>query len=273
MDTSVIYYFSGTGNSYYVAKKLAAATDATLLPITSLDAHKHVSYNQIGFVFPSYDFKPPAYVKKVIENLDTIDCQYLYAVCTYGVALSKALYQFDKTLTGKGARLNAGFGIKMPHNAVGSYNFSDEAVKSRLIQSYTDIEVIITKVQNQYEGRPQKTSVFEDGTLIRLFPMLMGFLFKLVTKGAKGLSFKTWDACNSCGQCVRICPVNNIASVDGIPVFGDACTGCFACLQWCPKRAIHIGNYGFDQIKIKAYHHPDVSPSELIQIHSSSPKR
>lgn len=270
MQESVIFYFSGSGNSYYVAKKIAEGTGASLIPMTQLEKQNTLDFDQIGFVFPSYDFKPPEYVSKLFENIESINANYVYAVCTYGISLSKALYKFNKTLSELNSKLDAGFGVKMPHNAVGSYNFSDAIVQSRIQNASEYIDSIIDKVSQKCLGPLEKTSILEDGTLIKNFPMLMHFLFILVTKGTKGLSYKVWDDCISCNQCANICPVNNIEMVDGKPVFGNHCTGCFACIQWCPKHAIHIGNYEFDRIYIKHYHHPDVTPSELIQAKSKA---
>jgi len=53
-------------------------------------------------------------------------------------------------------------------------------------------------------------------------------------------------------------------SIDA-PIFGDGCTSCFACLQWCPKRAICFGKYGFESVGLVPYHHPKVTPDEMIR--------
>lgn len=272
MTDFIIYYFSGTGNSYYIAKELAKANNAILKPLISLKNTKSINCDTVGFVFPSYDFKPPKIVTQLIHELDTISCNYSFAVCTYGVALSKALYKFKKTLDEKHCQLNAGYGIIMPHNAVGSISLSDQINAERLLASEASIRAINHALTLRNQSTIKKTSLFENGSLLRMFPTLMKFLFKLITKGAKGLSFTVRDDCINCGQCQAICPTKNITMIDGKPTFGDDCSSCFACLQWCPVNAIHIGQYTFEEIYMKAYHHPKVSAQNLIQELNNSSK-
>jgi len=52
----VLYYFSGTGNSYRVARDIAESIQAELLPIAArVDSDKVVlSADYVGIVFPDY---------------------------------------------------------------------------------------------------------------------------------------------------------------------------------------------------------------------------
>ncbi len=113
-------------------------------------------------------------------------------------------------------------------------------------------------------GDVEKTSVFEDMTIIKLLPYVIRFLFILIFKGSKSLEFTVTRECINCYQCIRICPVKNIELINKRIVFGRNCTSCFACLQWCPKSAIHIGKYNFKEINMKHYHHPKVKAVDLI---------
>jgi MinD superfamily P-loop ATPase len=68
------------------------------------------------------------------------------------------------------------------------------------------------------------------------------------------------EDCIGCGTCEKICPVDNIALVEGTPVWQHNCEQCFACLQWCPQSAIQFGDTEGDI----RYHHPDVDVSDLM---------
>ena len=57
----------------------------------------------------------------------------------------------------------------------------------------------------------------------------------------KDRAFTVSDACIGCGQCVRLCPTNNITLREGKPVWGGDCTHCMACICRCPAEAIEYG--------------------------------
>jgi ferredoxin len=262
--SKIIYYFSGTGNSYYVAKTIRDNIGAILKPFVSLKKGDIIEAEILCFVFPVYDFKPPKKLTEIIENLSKISADYTVAIATYGVALSSTLEHFKKTLKTKGVTLSVGFGIKSPHNAVGSIGFTDEEYTKRLITADKKICDIVLDIQKRTVGKIEKTTIFEDMTIIRQFPHILKFLAILLFRGTRSLDFTVSEDCVSCYRCITICPIDNIQWLDGKPVFGKDCVSCFACLQWCPKSAIHIGKYSFKEICMKHYHHPKVKAEDLF---------
>ncbi len=73
-------------------------------------------------------------------------------------------------------------------------------------------------------------------------------------------SFLVDDRCKSCGTCVKMCPVSNIALVNGRPQWHHNCEQCLTCLQWCPNEAIQIGNKTQQR---KRYRNPKVNRKDL----------
>ena len=63
----MIYYFSGTGNSYYVAKALSKSLHDTMQSIESAQSIKQDEI--IGIVTPVYFFGLPDIVKDFLERL------------------------------------------------------------------------------------------------------------------------------------------------------------------------------------------------------------
>jgi ferredoxin len=47
------------------------------------------------------------------------------------------------------------------------------------------------------------------------------------------------DNCNSCGTCVRVCPVANIRIDDSVQYL-HRCEWCLGCIHACPRNAIHL---------------------------------
>jgi ferredoxin len=263
-----VYYFSGTGNSYYVAKSIAQRIDGKLYPITTLKEGDNIEANILCFVFPVYDFKPPKIVSKIIENTASIRASKVVAIATYGVALSKTLMHFQGSLQKNGTLLTHGYGVKAPHNAMGSSQFTKEEINMRLELAEERIIKISERIAILSSDTIQKTSLFEDYTLIKNISTLVKLLSILIFKGASSLSFKVTDSCVKCHLCEKICPVDNVKwDVErDSPIFESRCTSCFACVQWCPKMAIQFGNYSFTDLGIMNYHHPKVTAQEIERL-------
>ncbi len=49
------------------------------------------------------------------------------------------------------------------------------------------------------------------------------------------------NSCNSCGMCVRQCPVQAISLVNGHPWWSFRCESCMRCIGTCPTRSIQAG--------------------------------
>jgi flavodoxin len=83
---SVIYYFSGTGNSLVVARDIAIRLGAELVSIPSvMDDEKIVSNSEvIGIVFPDYHSGLPNIIKRFLGKLDDLQGRYVFGVCTMG---------------------------------------------------------------------------------------------------------------------------------------------------------------------------------------------
>ena len=69
----MIFYFSGTGNSAWVARQLAEGQNEELLSIAmEIDrnkAYKLKAGEKVGFVFPVYAWGPPKIVLRFIHQL------------------------------------------------------------------------------------------------------------------------------------------------------------------------------------------------------------
>ncbi|MHB8063993.1 MAG: EFR1 family ferrodoxin [Ruminiclostridium sp.] len=75
------------------------------------------------------------------------------------------------------------------------------------------------------------------------------------------LGFNCNQNCNSCGTCVKVCPVQNIHLENGRPIWEHKCQQCTACIQWCPNSSI---NFKDKTQKRKRYHHAEVSVKDMI---------
>lgn len=264
VSTSKVYYFSGTGNSYYVAKRISDTLNTELFPIVMLKKDDAIEADLLFFVFPVYDFKPPKLVSEIIGNLTQISARRIIAIATYGIVLLSTLRYFERTLFKAEVTLSQGYGIKFPHNAVGSIGFTETENDARLLAAEQRISHILRNVESLSAGSVEKNTVSENLKLVKQLPHVLKLIWVLIFKGPESLAFKVTENCVQCHLCQSICPVGNVEWGSDKPIFGNRCTGCFACIQWCPKAAIRIGNFSFEEMGMKHYHHPKVKAADLI---------
>lgn len=114
-----IYYFSGTGNSLYVARELQKRIpDSTLIPIVSFLHHDviHTNAKSVGIVFPVHALTIPIAVKRFLKKTDMGSAQYIFAVATRGGTIFRGFEKMDKLLKKKNKRLDAHFIFNMYMN-------------------------------------------------------------------------------------------------------------------------------------------------------------
>ena len=226
----MIYWFSGTGNSRFVAEKLAELTNDTAQNIFMPYTEEHDGI--VGLVFPVYVWMPPFFVSKFIDNfLQNIAPQtYKYVVMTCGDDVGKTLDLVKK----HGFVPDGAYSLFMPNTYVCLPGFDvdgDKVRQDKLGKSLARISHIAQEVNDR-----RKTVEIHEGLLPRTKTYLLGKLFGCFVRDDK--RFRAGKCCNSCGACTKACPAGNITIGNGQPQWGGNCTGCLACYHTCPKHAI-----------------------------------
>jgi len=274
-EKKVIFYFSGTGNSLKMADDIAELIDAKIMNIAPLLEKKSVMMESetIGFVFPVYDFKAPEVVTEFVGKLKGIESQYIFAICNYGIAPSKSLKRFQAEIEKVGGTLSLGLSFQMPHNGIGSGNFSITRHQEMFTYWEQEKTKIAKKIMEHEKDGIEKSKPFESmkvflfqGVLFKSIPTFTKLLSKVAFHGWDALAYTANEKCNSCGICEKICPVHNIHMENGKPIWEDHCANCFACLQWCPQQAITLGNVN---LNILNYHQPDVTLEDFLNRNKS----
>jgi len=247
---SVIYWFSGTGNSLYAAKCLKDSLgDVSLYPMGSAVPQGVVGGEgeKIGFVFPSYGGSLPRIVRSFVEEIEIAPVTYIFTVVTMGGLGHSSISVLDSILKEKNLRLDYGKGIRMPANYVIAYNPSDKTKYNNRLPKITE------KIRRaSLDIAAGKKSVKE------ITPHI-----KILYKDIESLDayFKVEDICTSCGLCADVCSLGNIRMENGKPQWQHKCEHCVACISWCPEQAIQFGK------RTKArrrYQNPEIKVEELF---------
>ena len=258
---TTIYFFTGTGNSLKIAKDLAKKLEACeLIPIAKvwqIENLKSMS-EKVGFIFPLYWSGLPKIVHDFINKIDLSKSNYLFTVITSaGDINEQPLQQLEKILKTKATTLSAGFFITMPNNYIIGIDIqSEEHQKEIFEKALKQVESISEIVKNKEENLNQ--DIFEKD-VSRSEGINKDFR-EGVYESDK--SFYADDNCSNCGICEKICPVNNIILVDGIPLWQHRCQQCLACINFCPEKSIQFGT---ETLQTQRYHHPEISLKEIIE--------
>lgn len=255
----MIFYFSGTGNSLWVAKKLHDFWGGNIVSIAEeLNTHKNdftfdIKPNEkIFFVFPVHSWGPSILVPKFIYkiNLTGYSKQEVFSVATCGDNCGYTTRVMRDELRKKDIQLTKGYSIQMPNNYILMKRFGTDPIEianNKLKKAPFLLHEIIDDIQ-------QKTSkkLYETGKYAFLKTYLIYPLFKkfAVNKPV----FYAKDTCTSCGLCTNICPCKSIYFVEEKPKWTATCVHCTACINNCPAQAIEYGKTSQNKIR---YHHPD----------------
>jgi ferredoxin/flavodoxin len=269
----VIYYFSGTGNTLFVARDIAEGLGASLIPIVSLVDNPGINVDSdiSGIVYPVYYGELPGIVKEFAEKLDKLEGKYIFAVCTFGGSAGDSLRSLRKIIRSRGGELSATYGVHMPQNAF--YKFWEKHETLYRNWRSKKLKKVVSNTEARKTGDFFTNVIFDiifKGIQAYVRPKYKQSFIKL--SGASSdlsveelihlndMSFTVNDDCTGCGTCAKVCPVNNIVMVGDRPTWQHRCENCIACYNFCPQKAIRNGIASEDYY----YQHPDIKTKDMI---------
>ncbi len=237
----MIFYFSGTGNSLYVAKELAKATndEAISIPMAIHDDTHEYKAQKIGLVLPVYAHDIPPLTAKFLQA-SHFEAEYFYIVLTYGNRAGCAIDACVERLKDKTEHIDYAQTLLMVDNWLPSYDIDEQLKIDKQIPQ--NLSAIIQDVVAEKKWiRPcteEDKKADED-----LFSKGFSFDTLCEQEFLEGL-LSIDDLCIGCGICTRVCPsgcitlVNNKAKRDATKNY--ECTVCLACIHACPNFAISM---------------------------------
>lgn len=241
----MIIYFSGTGNSRYVARVLGEKLKESVAALVDLPPAKaKFSGVSLGIVFPIYSWGVPPLVLDYVRNLnqqfiDAIKDVPVYIICVCGDETAHAPEMIENALAERVVKLSGGWSVQMPNNYVllPGFDVDPTAVeKEKLDKASAAVAECADKIQ---KGEWEKNYV-RGG--------MAWFKSRLIYPAFKrwGIFPDRWhatDACISCGKCVMACPMENIEieKAGEHPKWGKNCVSCLACYHICPRHAVQYG--------------------------------
>lgn len=249
----MILYFSGTGNSAYIAAQLAARLGDDLISINDKirdrDWKKITSSRPFIFVVPTYAWRIPRLVEEWICKMTFTGASQAYFVMTCGDSNGNAVKYIKKLCAKKKFRYMGCQKIVMPENYIAMFPVPE---KPEAIATVMRAEPLIEQVAEAVlAGRPLEKACISVVDKITSGIVNSAFYAFFV----KDKKFYATEECVSCGKCASVCPLHNITITDGKPVWNGKCTHCMACICDCPKEAIEYGKASQGKWR---YHCPEI---------------
>ena len=241
----MILYFSGTGNSNYVAKRIADALGDEIVNlndrIKASDTSSVETDERLIIVTPTYAWRIPRVVRDWLRKTELRGAKQAWFVMTCGSEIGNA-DKYNRELCAEKAISCMGTAqIVMPENYIAMFS-APQADKARQIvaQAEPSIDRAIAAIQSNQPFAPTRNNLYD-----RLMSGPVNPIFYKCF--VKANAFTASSACISCGQCAKRCPMNNVTLKDGKPVWGKDCTHCMACICYCPVSAIEYGKKSVGQ--------------------------
>lgn len=288
--SNIIFCFSATGNSLYVAKRIAEKTDSKIVMISKehLGSSFAGDYDKVGIVFPVYHQGLPVMVQEFLSKFEHIQGKYMYGISTYGDKPTLALRYLKETLAMYGQQLDLGIGIRLPYNylrpsiigpgMIGKFKVklpSPEKRRQLYLAADLKLIIVIDHINHEILLEEEVSDVMIENFVDKMnlrnksqkkqWLKITGYEGPLPETFQEGIrlmdaGFSVTDACMSCGLCRKVCPADNISYEAGKPTWNMHCEHCLACLHWCPKKAILFRGKSIEE----TYHHPKISADEMV---------
>lgn len=252
----IVFYFTGSGNSLYVAKHLSA--QPLSIPQVLQGDQLEFKADEIGLVFPDYQGKAPSIVQEFAQKVK-LKADYMFSVITYGLdncLVTELWEEYAKQYDWHFNYINV---VLMQDVYLPMFNQDQQRTlygqKDEEGQIARVVEDINTRREWIYEISPEAHQRGE---------MIMNMVSRNPIYPATSQASFTIDRdlCVGCGTCVNVCPKKCYSfGSRGLVNNGD-CTYCMACANNCPQKAIKLPREANANAR---YRHPKITLQEIVR--------
>jgi len=238
-----IFLFSGTGNTYYIGRKIQDAFHEhhTLCDLFSIE-NKHDDdtlidqYDVIGLGYPIYGSDVPILIRNWIDELKMHEGKRAFVFCT------QMMYSGDGAAYGGRLLHKKGFIIRQQEH----FNMPNNITDYKILRPFNkhNLERIEEKKTKQVKKYVHQIMVDQrrrkgSNPLSLCLGLLQRIPYQKLEMKWISNSIKIEDHCILCKTCIDLCPTDNFEIKDGILMTKNQCIACYRCINHCPVNALH----------------------------------
>ncbi len=243
---AAVFYFSGTGNTWWVAEELCRQLNekgfnSRAYSIENISAVNIASLIEesslVGFGYPIYGSDLPQLMKEFIDDLPQFPGKDALVFCTQWLWSGDGAYLGASMLKEKGFAVKWGEHFLMPNNVSVSVirlpytNNPDKLFQARQ-RTARKINRIVTHI---IAGKPYRHGF---NCLAYLLGCMQRVPYRRYYHRFQNDIGINKEICIDCGECVRLCPVGNLY-YSGVEVKTKGnCMLCLRCYNFCPVAAV-----------------------------------
>ena len=239
----VLFQFSGTGNTWYVAQALKQSFEALGMAcsVISLEtAHDAASLidaaDVVGLGYPIYGSDFPEPVARWLEALLHNPSKRAFVYCT------QFRYSGDGAAIGARALREKGYSVRQLMHVNMPNNITDYRLVRWLKPASPErlISYVNRKANRLAEAVKADQRLYKGETIMSLLLGLVQRIpFRRGREAAKS-TLKVAACCVGCGRCAMLCPSGNLTIEANVAKPSNRCYLCYRCINHCPVQALHF---------------------------------
>jgi len=235
----IMLYFSGTGNSRYIAELFSKAMDCECHSIEEAADFGSLiaAHDCIAFCYPVYGSRVPRPMQEfVLRQKEHLQGKELIILCTQLIFSGDGARVFTDIFPRNFVDVIYAEHIWMPNNVCNLFILplaKREGQMARIKKAERDVK----RICGELKRGVRRTRGFNP--ISRALGLIQGVFYPWFVK--TGLS-RVWidEDCVKCLLCVSLCPMRNIRNSNGSPHATGNCAFCYRCINACPSKAIAV---------------------------------
>ena len=200
----MVLYFTGTGNSRYLARRIAEGLDMPLYDLNTCIKAGDTAPVQTGqdvvLVTPTYAWRIPRVVSQWLGNTELTGAERIWFVMDCGSEIGNAAKYNRQLAAQKHLRYMGTAQIIMPENYIAMFNAPQAEQARRIVeQAEPALQKALAQVRAGQEFSPLRDTLYDRFMSGPVNPAFYRFF-------VKADAFRATDACIGCGACVAACP-------------------------------------------------------------------
>jgi len=242
----VMFYFSGTGNSRFIAGSFAASAELFCKNMNSrcCSIEENVDFIQliaseeiIGFCYPVYGSRVPRIMREFsLKHIECFKNKKVIIFCTQLIFSGDGARAFTDIFPRNYFDVIYAEHFLMPNNVCNLFFLplaSNKKVRKYIVKAEQKMETVCKNITNGI--------VIKKGfnVISRVLGLMQGVFIPLIEKSSLD-SVVIHNNCTQCKLCVSICPMKNLVFHNNRIMQKSNCTICYRCINKCPQKAISL---------------------------------